>query len=51
VNNGSCGLPEVSEEIVVVIDVELTLARPVLSSVTRSVVALAGAGTLLNDSC
>ena len=50
-NSGSCGLPEVSDEIVLVLDAELTLARPVLSSVTRSVVAVAGDGAAENVRC
>ena len=50
-NSGSCGLPEVSDEIVLVIEAELTLARPLLSSVTRSVVAVAGDGAAANDRC
>ncbi|MFK4701155.1 hypothetical protein ABIF42_006749 [Bradyrhizobium diazoefficiens] len=47
----SCGLPEVNDEIVLLIEDELTLARPVLSSVTRSVVAVAGDGAAENDRC
>ena len=44
-------MPEVSDEMVFVVEAELIRERPVPSSVTRRVVAVAGDGAGENDRC